>query len=495
LLVETPDRHGLRFRHALIREALYDEVVLPRRRALHRRVAEALEATTHPDPDAVAHHFVQAADARAAVWLIEAGRRAARRDAARDAITRFTAALDLLPDEPVNRLERGWLLWELAEVFRFSDPPRAHDYLDEAERIVAATGDAGLAAVVRWTRVRMRGILSFPILNDLEEALAAFEALPAVDRARAESVAYSNAPSRGILAQWAAQQGRYDIAVRAAEAGIAAGAGATRPGQICAVADALSGLGLAHAGLRRPIEASETFGRAVTQYKAVGNRSMACWALRWQIDEVAIPYLADLPGTRRRLAESFAELFPDGDEVPQGADGRPLMPLFGLAFVEGDWAAAEQVAQEYGEAKSWRLDSVGTLAEIERARGRRHEAWARVQQGLPAGPATEPGSIFYLRRLPIVRLAVELALDEGRLETAGIWLEIYERWLDHGGRVLGRATARLLHARLHLLRGERTADSRPRGGGGGARGGDPAAPAARPAGGAPLPRRTGDDRG
>ena len=67
---------GARFRHALIREALYEGVLPARRAGWHRRVGEALAATPRPDPDAVAHHFQGAGDARAAEWLIRAGERA-----------------------------------------------------------------------------------------------------------------------------------------------------------------------------------------------------------------------------------------------------------------------------------------------------------------------------------------------------------------------------------------------------------------------------------
>ena len=73
VLAETPDGQGVRFAHALVREALYEAIPLPRRRALHRRVAEALLATPHPDPDAVADHLQRAGDPRAVEWLTEAG--------------------------------------------------------------------------------------------------------------------------------------------------------------------------------------------------------------------------------------------------------------------------------------------------------------------------------------------------------------------------------------------------------------------------------------
>ncbi|MFN8511487.1 MAG: AAA family ATPase, partial [Chloroflexia bacterium] len=65
-----PTAEGMRFAHALIREALYEGILPLRRRVLHRRVAEAIKVASAPDPDTVAYHFRQAGDARAAEWLI-----------------------------------------------------------------------------------------------------------------------------------------------------------------------------------------------------------------------------------------------------------------------------------------------------------------------------------------------------------------------------------------------------------------------------------------
>src|SRR5262249_11780315 len=58
-----------RFSHALVREALYTELSAVRKSRLHRQVAEALEALHGDDADRVvelAHHFYEAAPARAA---------------------------------------------------------------------------------------------------------------------------------------------------------------------------------------------------------------------------------------------------------------------------------------------------------------------------------------------------------------------------------------------------------------------------------------------
>jgi NifB/MoaA-like Fe-S oxidoreductase len=57
LLEAERDGTRVRFVHALIREALYEGILPPRRRLWHQRAAEVLLASLDPDPDAVANHL------------------------------------------------------------------------------------------------------------------------------------------------------------------------------------------------------------------------------------------------------------------------------------------------------------------------------------------------------------------------------------------------------------------------------------------------------
>jgi DNA-binding NarL/FixJ family response regulator len=95
LLEDDPDGGGVRFPHALIREALYERTLLTRRRGYHRRAAEILAAQARPNPDMVADHFARAGDPRAAGWLLAAGERALALYSPREAIARLTRALEL----------------------------------------------------------------------------------------------------------------------------------------------------------------------------------------------------------------------------------------------------------------------------------------------------------------------------------------------------------------------------------------------------------------
>ncbi len=84
----------LRFRHALIRDALYAQVLPLRRRVWHLRIANTLTAQSDPDPAAVAYHFEHANDARAVDWHAKAGDRARELYAPEAAVGHYTSALD-----------------------------------------------------------------------------------------------------------------------------------------------------------------------------------------------------------------------------------------------------------------------------------------------------------------------------------------------------------------------------------------------------------------
>ena len=120
--------------------ARIEGLVATRRRRVHCRAAEALAATTGPDPDAVADHFRRAGDPRAAMWLVRAGDRAERTYAWPTAVARFEAAL-VASHGALSTDEHCWTLVRLAALRRIDDRPRALAYLDEAGEAIAASAD------------------------------------------------------------------------------------------------------------------------------------------------------------------------------------------------------------------------------------------------------------------------------------------------------------------------------------------------------------------
>jgi DNA-binding CsgD family transcriptional regulator len=93
------------FRHALAREALYADVPWLQRRALHRRVAEALEAAGASSHEVATHWLGARDEARARDALVRAADESRSVHAYRDAAVAGRRALDLWPadDEPRRR--------------------------------------------------------------------------------------------------------------------------------------------------------------------------------------------------------------------------------------------------------------------------------------------------------------------------------------------------------------------------------------------------------
>jgi DNA-binding NarL/FixJ family response regulator len=119
LLTEQGGTGRAAFRHALTREALYAEVPWLRRRALHRRLAEALEARGGSSSEIAAHWLGAAERSRAREALVRAVAESEALHAYRDATRAGREVLELsMEDEPdelrVDMLDRYARCAELA---------------------------------------------------------------------------------------------------------------------------------------------------------------------------------------------------------------------------------------------------------------------------------------------------------------------------------------------------------------------------------------------
>ena len=101
LLVEgLPPDAEYRFKHALIQDAAYENLLKSRRQALHRRVAETLRdqfpESAASQPEALAHHFTEAGLTETAIeWWSKAGDQALRRSALPEAIAHLGKAIEM----------------------------------------------------------------------------------------------------------------------------------------------------------------------------------------------------------------------------------------------------------------------------------------------------------------------------------------------------------------------------------------------------------------
>jgi class 3 adenylate cyclase/tetratricopeptide (TPR) repeat protein len=102
------------FKHALVQDAAYENLLKSRRQVLHQRIAQTLrdrfQTLAEVQPEVVAHHFTQAGLNEPAIeWWIKAGDRALDRSANNEAIAHLEKAIGLtegLADGPTERLLR-----------------------------------------------------------------------------------------------------------------------------------------------------------------------------------------------------------------------------------------------------------------------------------------------------------------------------------------------------------------------------------------------------
>ncbi|HEY8599965.1 MAG TPA: AAA family ATPase, partial [Thermomicrobiales bacterium] len=217
LLEASADGTGVRFVHALVREAVYAAIFPPRRRTLHHVAGEVLATIPATDPDATAYHFAQGGDPRAFAWLLRAAERAERVFALRIAAERLATALALPgEDSGVTEGERGWLLLRLARLHLHGDHHRGLAALEDAERMGREQGDRALIAQALFQRGHLHcqhGQLRRGV-SELATGVAALDALSPAEWARARAMAEHTAlldveAARGTLALFLAVTGRY----------------------------------------------------------------------------------------------------------------------------------------------------------------------------------------------------------------------------------------------------------------------------------------------
>jgi tetratricopeptide (TPR) repeat protein len=156
----APDSN-YQFKHALIQDAAYENLLKSRRQVLHRRVAEILRDrfgdTAAAESEVLAHHFTQAGMPDAAVeWWGKAGDRAVSRSALAEAIAHFTAGLKLAESlsTSTDRLPRQLeLLLKLGPILMTTQgmqSPEVEDTYRRAAEIGVTTGDGASTFKAKW---------------------------------------------------------------------------------------------------------------------------------------------------------------------------------------------------------------------------------------------------------------------------------------------------------------------------------------------------------
>jgi DNA-binding SARP family transcriptional activator len=167
LLEETAE--GYRFRHDLVREAVYRGLTRARRQQLHRHIGTVMAETPAGEVDAeqVGYHFARSDEAwRAVPHLQAAARKAASVFANHQALERYEEALALARGGPVERAQLATLLEELGDLkCRVGDVRGSVALSREALSLFAEIGDGESDL-----RVRGKAGLGLVMLGEGEQA-------------------------------------------------------------------------------------------------------------------------------------------------------------------------------------------------------------------------------------------------------------------------------------------------------------------------------------
>ena len=349
LVVEVPGpAPRCRFAHALVRATLYDELSAARRVALHRRVAEAIEAAHAGALDdhlpQLAHHFARARDVDKAIeYASRAGDRALDQLAHDEAAAYYRQALELLdpaarPDGEARRCE---LLIALGEAQRRTGDPAYRQTLLDAAGLADHLGDGD--ALARAVLANSRGFFSISGGVDAPRVAALERAL---DRA-----ATSDSPVRArLLANLADELGWSDQHERRQGLAAEALALARRSGDPVTLAYVLA--------RRYPTLVTNAERRAEMvelEHLAAGlDAALLVWARLWR--SLADLTLGHLEGYHRGL-ESAMEL---ADELRQ-----PLL-RWPVAFLDaGRYRMAGRLDE--AEARNQEAFTIGQAAGVDDA--------------------------------------------------------------------------------------------------------------------------------
>lgn len=392
LVPEAGDGDAYAFRHALLREAVYHELLPGERSRLHAGYAEHLAGHTD-EPGAaakLAHHAMAGHDLpRALAASVRAAREADDREAPAEMLLQAERALDLwdaVPDaEAVAGVDQGtltrWAAWGASAT---GDPDRGMALGRRALELTDERRDPVLASTI-GRRYAMR--LMETSGHERETIDVARHALSlVVDGPPTSDVAWSHA----ILARALLRVDRWDEAREAAETalGVTAALPEADLAAVGATADALVTVARIDEWEQQPELARQRWAEAQPLARRSGNLGVELRAHY----SVGMSLLDE-----GRLAAASAE-FATGEAraaqtgITWSGYGLDLRVSHVIAlFLHGDWDAAEAAAELAGESVSVsvasRLTAAGLLTAV--ARGRLEYAARRAAELYDSQPADE----------------------------------------------------------------------------------------------------------
>ena len=450
---ELPDASGYRFRHALIHGVMYERPNAVRRRQWHRSVAEWLAEQPVTDPAVVAHHFTQAADVRAADWLIDAGRLAARSFALRSASASFARAVDILDHDEQRLADKTWLLCALAEAHRYTDIDAALAWINRAHETLDYVDDPAMRVLTMWCRARIRGFNHENVIDDLRQAAAAYMGLSPEQRDRILRTSLRYVVSPATSSQEMASYGQFGLAREFGETFLRDSSLPASGNDWFEFGNAYLGLGIARAALGDADGARAAFEQATDNFLRVDNYQLASTSIYWALGTVAQVYDTEYPERRRHLRED--EIATNRrSELARTAPISEYISTSETLILDGDWHDCRRSAEAREHVSASWIPSVRKLVHLDWLQGYPERAVERIQAVLPLGPDEPPGKRMFLHLNEIQWIAAELALDAHDLSNASRWIHAIERWAAWSGRVPGNYVPQLLWSRYHELEGD-----------------------------------------
>ena len=333
----TDDEDRFVFRHALLGEALYEDLLPGERAELHLALARVLERRCSSNRDAeaeltarIAYHYAAAGEQPAALTaMVNAARAAGRIHAYGEKADLAERALELWPRVPEPDALAGLGHVELVSMAasahsRSGDLARAEVLYQEGIRELDPERDPRRYSVLLGDLARMQWNLNRG-LQGVQTAERALELLPEKDRTR----------ERTLLLSWLARtrflRGRFREAIGEAEEAREAAAAL---GDGYAETEALNTLGMTKialgrvdegvADLRRAIELARSDGNLEDLAHAFGNLAELL-AIAGRVNEALSTAQEGLAATPRRLRDSHDWL---------------MLTVSQLAFETGDWRLA-----------------------------------------------------------------------------------------------------------------------------------------------------------
>jgi DNA-binding NarL/FixJ family response regulator len=406
-------------RHALLREAVHDDLLPGERAELHRALARALEETGDAQQSgaqraaAIAHHYLAAGDQPAAlVASVRAGVAAMDVQAYREGAALFERALELW-----DRVPGAAELTATDQVDLLERAAACHFYADDLQRSVTLAKRA-LALVDEAVEPRRAAWIHGLMQRGLWGLLRQEEAVAALDRGLALLAGDEPSPERaGLLARQAKtlmMQSRYHRAASVARRALAEQAELVTPGGF--YVDDIGALNALGVSLMATGEREE--GAAALR------RALALARERGQLADIAVAAvnLSDALHQAGRTEEALRvarEAHAELASLPT-RQGWVALAIAQQLFDAGDWEAAEAALAEVDRRRpaggNWELEP--RLRHAELALGRDERELARGLLARAAELAVGSREPQYLGVLGA--LQAELAAREGDIDAARV---------------------------------------------------------------------------